>query len=128
MSEFEDIVFKYGKINRNSLIIENGEVFPSIENGIVFIFAGWSGDFIVHFMFLTETLSRLDLENLKIHVLDTDKLNYESLSQNKIINPQGYGETFWIKNHKIVHFLDSKKRDSSKIDLYTGELFEIASG
>lgn len=122
MSEFEDIVFKYSRINRNSLIIENGENFPEIENGIVFIFAEWSGDSIGHFMFLTETLSRLDLENLKIHVLDTDKLNYESLSKN--INPQGYGETFWVKNYKIVHFLDSNKRDVSKIDLYTRELFE----
>lgn len=121
MSEFKETVSKYSKIDRSFLIIENSENFPNIERGIVFVFAAWSGDSVVRFGLLTETLSQLDLGNLKIHVLDTDKLNYQGLKQIPVLH--GYGETFWIKNYKIQNMLHGKEADFSKIVLYTKELF-----
>ena len=121
MNEFEKAVFKYSKIDRSLLIIENSEHFPNIENGIVFFFATLSAEYKVRFGLLTETLSKQDIGKIKIHVLDTDKLRHQSLKQIPVLH--GYGETFWIKNYKIQNMLHGKEADFSKLVLYTNELF-----
>jgi hypothetical protein len=122
MNEFDEVILKYSSIDRSFLMFVDDDKFPKIETGIVFILATWSGASLVQFSVLTETLSNLKNEKLKIYVLDTDKLNQEDLNQIGIL-PQGWGETFWIKNYKIEHFLDNKECDVSKIVLYTNEIF-----
>ncbi len=121
MNEFDEAIIKYGKIDKSFLIIEDEE-FPTIETGILFILATWSGPSLIQFRLLTETLSKLDLNGLKIHVLDTDILTRDDIAQHGISIPHGWGETYWFKNYKIEHFLNNKENDVSKIIFYTNEL------
>jgi hypothetical protein len=122
MDEFHEVILKYSKIDKSFLIIADAE-FPTIDTGILFIMATWSAPSLIQFKILTETLSKLDLNGLKIHVLDTDNITREDIPQHGISIPHGWGETYWFKNHKIKHFLNNRENDVSKIVLYTNELF-----
>src|SRR5215204_3695490 len=124
MNEFEAAVTKHSRIDQSFLILlENVEKFQDIETGIVFILAVWSFPSLAQFSLLTEHLSRLNLGDLKIYVMDTDILTYDDLKRKLFPVPHGWGEIFWIKNRKIEHFMNSKEHDVSKIVLYTSELF-----
>ena len=124
MNEFNEAVSKYSRIDSRFLVLwENDQKLPLIETGIIFILATWSAPTLVQFSLLTETLSKLDLDKLKIYVIDTDELNQADLEKQGISIPHGWGETYWIKNYKIEHFLNAKENDVSKIVLYTNELF-----
>lgn len=123
MDEFKEAVSKYGRIDKRFLVfLENVEKFQDIETGVVFILAVWSAPALVQFSRLTEHLSGLNLGDLKIYVMDTDILTNDDLKRKLFPVPHGWGETFWIKNRKIEHFMNSKEHDASKIVLYTSEL------
>ncbi len=126
MSEFKDLISKYSKLNNKFLVISSDEEkLPKIKDGIVFILATWSGASIERFILLTEILANMELEGMKLYVFDTDNLNPEALISQGIGLPQGWGETYWIKNYKIFDFLTKyNEEDSKKIISNTIEIID----
>ncbi len=121
MAEFYEVIQNHSKIDTSFLIIADKE-FPTIDTGILFMMAEWSAPSLVQFQLLTETLSKIDLNGLKIHVFDTDVLTPDDITRHGIPIPQGWGETYWFKDGKPEYFLESRTRDISKIISFTKEL------
>jgi hypothetical protein len=70
-------------------------------NGIVFVYARWSGPAIHSWQTLTAALAGLGSLS-RVLVVDADE--FEATSAVELVGelPQGKGETFWIKEGKIV--------------------------
>jgi hypothetical protein len=123
MDEFEIVIQKYCNIDRSFLAFADDDKLPKLKTGIIFIFAVWSGPAIAQFGLLTKILSKLELGKFKVFVLDTDTLNIEYLAEQGIKTPHGWGETDWIKNHRIEHFLARYNEvDTQTIISYTNDL------
>ena len=85
--------------------LHHGPDYPlpdSISKGIVFVIAHWSGQAKISRERLTRALTSVRLDGCEIHFLNTDNLDDKFRSDYR--NPQmgGYGETFWIKDGKIL--------------------------
>jgi hypothetical protein len=78
------------------------EIIRSIDNGILFLMAFWSGPSLLAFSKLTEIISKLRADALSITVVDVDgsPALYEALEFKGQV--RGYGEAAWIRNGKII--------------------------
>lgn len=78
-------------------------IVSEIELGVLFVMAFWSGPAMQSFRQLLDTVARLDSEKqLRIVVVDTDRiseLQKEPPFQGKL---HGAGETFWVRDGQIV--------------------------
>jgi len=85
-------------------IAQLGQIdIAKIEQGVLFVFATWSGSCIVSFKLLLDALAQCPHAIFPIYVVDTDTLDHEAfmLRFGKRLN--GNGETIWIKNGKVLH-------------------------
>lgn len=78
-------------------------VFSTVEYGIVFIMAFWSGPANLALQLLGETIRHLDLEErLELVILDTDGVprlyNHPPFGDDQSTKLGGYGEAAWIRN------------------------------
>jgi hypothetical protein len=72
-----------------------------VTNGIVFVYARWSGTAIYSWRMLTAALA--GLESLpRVLVVDADEVDPKSAAELLGELPQGKGETLWIKEGKAV--------------------------
>jgi hypothetical protein len=74
----------------------------SIQRGIVFIFAVWSGPAVIALQRLTQVLGSMDLAGVDLVVLDTDCLSAEAGIALWGANLGGGGETLWIRDGNTV--------------------------
>ena len=74
----------------------------SINRGVLFLMAFWSGPALQAFAKLTEVLARLDAESLELVVVDVDGSPdlYELPELKGEVH--GNGETAWVRDGKIV--------------------------
>lgn len=80
----------------------DAEIVQSIERGVLFLMAFWSGGALQAFAALTEVLSRLAADELEVVVVDVDgssDLYHVPEFEGKV---HGWGETAWIRNGKII--------------------------
>jgi len=95
------------QVKRDSFVSATAYEFKSlaqaleVTDGIIFIYAQWSGTAIQSWRALTATIANLEFRPL-ILVVDADDL--EPALAIKLLGelPQGNGETFWIKNGTTV--------------------------
>lgn len=81
-------------------------IFSTVQHGIVFIMAYWSGPANVALKLLGETIRCLDTEErLELVILDTDGIprlyGRPPFGDEKHTKLGGYGEAVWIKNGHI---------------------------
>lgn len=78
------------------------EIIQSIDRGVLFLMAFWSGGACRAFAALTEAISRLGADDLEVVVVDVDgspELYEVPEFKGKV---HGWGETAWIRHGKIV--------------------------
>ncbi len=78
-------------------------IVSEIELGVLFVMAFWSGPAMQSFRQLLDTVARLDPEKqLRIVVVDTDRIS--ELQKEPPFQGQlhGAGETFWVRDGQIV--------------------------
>jgi hypothetical protein len=90
--------------DRVVMIGEDEEISPAlIKNGIVFIVAVWSGASQIAFRTLNKALAKLESESCpRVYVANTDNESAQRFLREQKVNPAGKGETFWIKEGKVV--------------------------
>jgi hypothetical protein len=81
-------------------------IFSTVQHGIVFIMAFWSGPANVALKLLGETIRNFDTEErLELVILDTDGIprlyDRPPFGDEKHTKLGGYGEAVWIKNGHI---------------------------
>jgi len=90
----------------------------TISQGVLFVFAAWSGAAILSFRLLCEAVSRSPEASFPIIVIDADAYDFDAFRQGFGGLPQGKGEAFWIKGGKIV-FRDDGYTHETKDSLET---------
>ena len=77
------------------------EELPRIENGILFVFARWSGPAIKRGRGLIESIRLSGDSATTLVLVDSDHLSSEAWRKLGA-TPQGFGETFWFRDGEIV--------------------------
>jgi hypothetical protein len=127
----EDVFFQAAKNNNplpeEILVVmasDNGLNTSSIPKGILFLMAVWSGGARQAFHCLKQVLSRINLDGLKVYVLNVDGMSIE-FCQQQLSGFQlgGWGETFWIRDGKIQRsLLKYTSEERNIVEEYTREL------
>ena len=85
----------------------------SINRGILFILAKWSGASQLAFRALNKALTSLpELDGLLLYVADTDSDETQQLLSDLGDVPPGAGETYWLLEGRIEHKLSGYKEPS----------------
>lgn len=74
----------------------------SIAQGVLFIFATWSGTAAVSFRLLCAALSGSPEAKFPIIVINADGFDFDTFKKTFGELPQGKGEAYWIKDGQIV--------------------------
>ena len=125
MTNFKEIVLKYSRLDEDRLVIlpTVEEFAPTESYFIVYIFAAWSAASIISFSCLTSTLSLIDFIDVNVYVVNIDGLTPSFISNVLKEVPEGWGETFWVKNRKIEHKLSRyTEKDAHIVKKYTLDL------
>lgn len=85
----------------------------TIAQGVVFVFATWSGASGVSFKLLCEMLARSPDARFPLFVINADGFDGNAFKRTFGELPQGYGEAFWIKGGQ-VRFRDHGYTDETK--------------
>lgn len=99
-------------------------IFKSIQLGVLFVMAFWSGPSRLAFFQLKRALSRADPEGkLELVVVDTDGIPdlYDDPEWHGGLH--GAGETAWIRNGRVI-FTDQYGPDMSSFESKTRLLLE----
>src|SRR5215813_9896424 len=103
--EITDVLKKHTKIHFERLrvvrLLDDLRI-STIQRGMVFIFAVWSGPAIVAVERFTRVLAGMDTAGLDLVVLDTDCLSSEAGIALWGSNVGGGGETLWIRDGFVV--------------------------
>lgn len=107
MNTFEDIVKKQTPAELIGALIvhENGFPAPAVVlNGVVFIWATWSGPSLASYRNLVSVLGR-NFADYSLHVVNADNVNYVDFQDQygKLESSGGYGESFWIKRGSVIY-------------------------
>jgi hypothetical protein len=95
----------------------------SIHDGILFLFAQWSGPAHIAFRTVKEALTRFDLGVLKLTVADVDGLGEGPLVRELMpYGLGGYGEAFWIRAGKVESFVRHPDQQPELVEEYTRRL------
>lgn len=96
----------------------------SMEKGIVFILATWSGQSQLAFRALNKALAQTEgLGDLPIYVADTDDAKTQEFLSQIGETPSGGGETYWVAGGQIQHKLRGyTDKDLSSLLSFTQEL------
>jgi hypothetical protein len=73
-----------------------------IAQGVLFIFATWSGASIVSFRLLCEALSGSPEAKFPITVINAEGFDFEAFKKAFGELPQGKGEAFWVKGGQVL--------------------------
>ena len=113
---FEELVERDAAIDRTAFECKTlAEAMKNI-NGIVFIYARWSGAAIHSWRTLSRVLSGVD-RRPRILVVDADEFSADLASELIGELPQGRGETYWILEGQIVANLDECREGDSAVIL-----------
>ena len=85
-------------------ITQLGQIdIAEIDQGVVFVFATWSGSSIVSFKLLLDAAAQSIHAPFPIYVVDIDVIDHGTfvLKFGKKLN--GNGETIWIKNGRVLY-------------------------
>ncbi|SFJ46149.1 hypothetical protein [Planctomicrobium piriforme] len=80
----------------------DASVIDSIQNGILFLMAYWSGTSVLAFSKLAEVVSALLPEEFEFVVADVDGSSALCVVPEFLGKVHGYGETAWIHQGKII--------------------------
>ncbi|MFN0196822.1 MAG: hypothetical protein ACKVT0_08740 [Planctomycetaceae bacterium] len=88
----------------------DAEIVRSVQNGVLFLVAFWSGPSLTAFSKLSEILHQMNVDNLELVVVDVDgSLDIYQLPEIRglfggVVNaPPGYGEVVYCQDGQIVH-------------------------
>jgi len=108
------------------VLVGPGESVPlcSMESGIVFILAKWSGQSQLAFRALNKALAQTEgLADLPVYVADTDSAMTQEFLSRIGETPSGGGETYWVVGGRIQHKLRGyTDKDLSSLLSFTKEL------
>jgi len=92
-------------VRKNGDIVYNPQIAP--KTGVIFLLCNWSGESILN---LQHLLSRMEnYPKLILYIVDIDEPAYEVLKEQYQVKSHGKGETFWVKDGKIIsQILDYK--------------------
>lgn len=108
-------------------------VFTTVQRGIVFIMAFWSGPAQCNFKLLGEIIKRLDTkQELELVILDTDGIPrlYERppFGDEKHTKLGGWGEAAWVRNGRIeAVFTGGLGTHKALYEQFTKELLQTKS-
>lgn len=88
----------------------------TITQGVLFVFATWSGTAVVSFRLLCEALSGIPEAKFPIIVINADGFDFDAFKKAFGELPQGKGEAFWIKGGQIL-FRDYGYTDETNVVL-----------
>jgi hypothetical protein len=91
----------------------SGFTVKSIDAGIVFIFATWSGDAVNALIAISHILSEINY-SAKLYIVNNDGLHETNLRDLPIL-PHGKGEVLWIRDGTVVAVLKSWDQSSAAI-------------
>ena len=74
----------------------------TIAQGVLFIFATWSGVAIVSFRLLCEALAGSPAAKFPIIVINADGFDFDAFKKAFGELPQGKGEALWIKDGQVL--------------------------
>jgi hypothetical protein len=74
----------------------------TIAQGVLFVFATWSGAAIVSFRLLCEALSGIPGAKFPIIVINADGFDFDAFKSAFGELPQGKGEAYWISGGQIL--------------------------
>jgi|ERR1700722_17955602 len=97
---------------------------PSMEKGIIFILARWSGQSQLAFRALNKALVQTEgLGDLPVYVADTDSTKTQEFLSQIWETPSGGGETYWVVGGRIQHqLMGYTDKDLSSLLNFTKEL------
>ena len=105
-AEFEKLIEKRPNIEINNFSIDMNE----IKYGVVFMFSSWRPSTVQ----LRNLISSLEnFPDLALYIFDIDEDKFYDFKKKNMLYSDGWGETFWIKNGKII--ADLKKYNSQSI-------------
>ncbi len=108
------------------VLVEPGESVPlcSMERGIVFILAKWSGQSQLAFRALNKALAQTEgFADLPVYIADTDSAMTQEFLAQIGETPSGGGETYWVVGGRIQHKLRGyTDKDLSSLVTFTKEL------
>jgi len=81
------------------------ELLARVKNGVLVIVAGWSGAAKLAFGVLSEATSEFLTRGVSMYVIDHDELDGKAAERVLGTLPQGWGETYWVRDGRIVHSL-----------------------
>lgn len=102
-----EIDFKMRFPRGTEVVVHHGAEFPlpsSIERGVVYVLANWSGPALVSLRKLMAMLETVDATGFQVHVFNTDFMSAQFINAyGKFPSSGGWGECFWIKNGKVIY-------------------------
>ena len=104
------------------------QTLAAIKAGVVFVNSEWSGNSRLALEALTKALKHLDFSGIDLLSVDCGDchLGFEHFAG---IRFGGYGETFWVKNDRIVHKLSDYSAAAGLTGVYrlsdNGSLREV---
>ena len=98
-----------------------------IKNSILFLFASWSPT-IVFFKLLIDVLKENNINDITIYILNIDGISYSFYEKELKSLSHGKGETFWIKNGKIIgELLNYNEGYEDKVKIFTEKIIDIST-
>jgi hypothetical protein len=126
------MVRKYSAIPLDRLQIVSNTAdlhLERIRRGVLFVFAAWSGQAVMALQRLTRLLGSRDFEQLEVIVLDIECMTTQEMTQIFGRTLHGDGETFWIREGKLVASLEIYKSEIEMLILgYTRRLLDDKPG
>jgi hypothetical protein len=83
-----------------------------VTSGVIFMFSSWSPT-IVQLRNLVNYLQ--DFPSVRLYFYNIDERDFLEFKNRNCLHSNGWGETYWIKNGKIV--AEEEKYDSRSIDV-----------
>jgi hypothetical protein len=122
------MVRKYSAIPLERLQIISNTVdlhLERVRRGVLFVFAAWSGQAVLALQRLTRLLGSRDFELLDLIVIDIECMTAQEMTQIFGRTLHGDGETFWIREGKLVASLEVYKSEIELMILaYTKRLLD----
>lgn len=86
-------------LNTHPAVIWNDLSLDKPHKGIIFLFSGWSQS---HVQLSSLLQSLRGFEEIWLFVMDVDVPGVEDYLQRNELSSDGWGETYWILNGKVV--------------------------
>lgn len=113
----QDAIDKYSMLPIGRVRAWDPKGVRTIELGIVFVLATWSGEALASLRRLTGLLAS-DFPNFKVPVLVWDADALTQGSAQALGSPiHGYGETFWVRNGRIIARLSNYRKPGWEDDV-----------